>query len=266
MTQDETYYTLITGGSMGIGKAIAIECAGRGMNLILVALEGPELDETASEIRSTFPVDVRTFSVDLTEKDGPETVFRYCESEDLRINMLINNAGRGNSGFMESNSLEDYRSIMDLNNRAMVELTYFFLPGLKKLSRSYILNTSSMEATLPLPYKTVYTSTKHFIYGFSLALREEVAHTGLKVSVLCPGSVVTNEEGMQRIEAHGARAKLIVMFPDKVARIAIKRLLEGKRVIIPGFMPNFIVKTMNMVPTGMKMRILERLFRVYKEK
>lgn len=122
-----------------------------------------------------------------------------------------------------------------------------------------------MEATLPLPYKSVYTGTKSFIYSFSLALREELAGSRVSVSVLCPGPVLTNAEGLKRIEAHGKRARMVMLMPEEVAKTALSQLLKGKAVIVPGKINLAIVKCMKLFPTGLKMKLLERVFRVYRD-
>ncbi|NNC95773.1 MAG: SDR family NAD(P)-dependent oxidoreductase [Chitinophagales bacterium] len=259
-------YALVTGGSMGIGKALAAELASRGHHIVLVALDSPELYETASFLQKKFEVDVQTIAEDLTSKDGPLRIFETCKSRDLNVNILINNAGTGNSGLFEENRLEEYLNIIDLNNRAMVQMTYHFIRDLKNQEQAFILNTSSMEATLPLPYKAVYTATKNFIYAFSVALNEELKHnSNVKVSVLCPGSVITNAAGNERIKAQGAKSKIIILSAEKVAAIAIKGLFKGKRMIIPGVGPWFIVRAMGLLPDSLKLKILEKIFRAYKD-
>ncbi|MEO1053274.1 MAG: SDR family NAD(P)-dependent oxidoreductase [Bacteroidota bacterium] len=260
------YYTLITGSSHGIGKCMANECASRGMNIILVALDEPLLTETANELKASFPVKVEYLGIDLTAPDAAKRVYDWCEEQGLKVNVLINNAGLGKGGYFESVDMKDYLTIMKLNNQAMVELTYHFFNDLKSHAPSYILSSSSMEATLPLPYKAVYTGTKNFIYAFSLAIREELRSAGenVSVSILCPGPVLTNTEGLDRIKAHGKRSQLLLMMPEDVAKIAVKQMLRKKRVIIPGKLPWLIVKTFKFLPTALKMRILERVFRVYR--
>jgi len=245
-----------------------MECASRGMNVILVALDTPELRQTADEISRAYNVEVNYLGLDLTAPKAPEKVYSWSRHSDLKIDILINNAGIGNSGLFESNQLEEYINIINLNNRVMVELTYHFFNDLKSNGKGHILNVSSMEATLPLPYKAVYTGSKSFIYAFSLAIREELQGTGVGVTVLCPGPVLTNEQGYKRMQAHNNKGKvlnkLMIAYPDFVARKAIAGMLRGKRVVVPKVAPWAIVKLMKVVPTGLKMHLLERMFRVYK--
>lgn len=261
-------HALITGASSGIGKAMALECARRGMNVILIALDTPELQQTAVEIKRCYDVDVNYLGIDLTDMNAPEQVYQWTRRAKLSINVLINNAGTGNSGLFEDNELGDYIDIINLNNRSMVELTYHFFKDLKQNGKAHILNVSSMEATLPLPYKAVYTGSKSFIYAFTLAIREELKGTGVSATVLCPGSVLTNETGYQRIRAHGNKGKifnrLMITYPEIVARRAVKAMLKGRQVIVPNTVPWLIVKLMKIMPTALKMSILERIFRVYR--
>jgi short-subunit dehydrogenase len=263
--KNRKYYTLITGASQGIGKAFALECAARGMNLYLVALPDRFLDEVKKLITEKYSVDVITFAIDLTDPEAPGEVYEYALRNRIQINFLINNAGFGTSGLFEKSNPDVNCKMIMLNVQALVGLTRYFIDDLKSNAPSHILNVSSMEATLPLPYKTVYTGTKSFIYSFSLALREELRSCGIGVSVLCPGSVLTNEEGFKRIQSHGARAKLIVKRPEYIAQKTIPAVLKGQMEIIPGIIPRIFVKLGKGFPTNLKMRILERIFRVYRD-
>lgn len=248
---------------MGIGKAFSISCAKKGKHLILVALPDEQLEEIQKEILTTYQVEVLIFGIDLTQEGAVRRVFEFCVDNKLTINLLINNAGMGTGGKFENIPLEKHLQIVDLNNKVLVLMCHYFLPMLQKQDKAYILNMSSMEANLPVPYKAVYTGSKNFVYAFSLALREELRCGSVSLSVVCPGPVVTNAEVLQRIEAHGKRAKFVVLMPDEVAEISLKGLLNGKTIIIPGKFNWFLVKLSRLFPTAIKLGLLERLFRVY---
>lgn len=258
------YFTLITGGSQGIGKALAIECAKRGMNLLIVALENDHLESTVQEIRSKFNyIKVHELGIDLSRKEAAQEVLSWCQSNGYQVNVLINNAGFGRSGWFEKMPLGMYRTMIQLNNQALFELCYHFLPILKQNKPAHIMNMSSLEAYLPTPYKAAYTATKHFVFAYSLALREELKQFDVNVSVLCPGSTITNEDGRRRIQSQGKKAKLVIMMPETVAEIAITDLLNKKQIIIPGRVNKFIAFLSQRIPIRRKMRLLEKLFRAY---
>lgn len=257
-------FTLITGACKGIGKALAYECASRGMNVLLVSNDRDCLQSVCDDIRKQKGVESHCLAVDLMQEGAPEEVYRWVKEKDYSVDVLINNVGLGKGGTFTSMPLKDIHHMMTLNNKVMVEMTHYFIPELERHKDAHILSVSSLEARLPLPYKAIYTGTKNFIYAFSLAIAQELKFSGVKVSVLCPGPVLTNEDGLSRLNAHGQRSKLLMMYPDQVARIAIRAMLNGRQVIVPGRLNAIFFKLGSLLPVGMKMNILEKLFRVYK--
>lgn len=257
-------YALITGASLGIGREIAKELSRRNYNTLLVALDTPELKEVESYISENYATKVDSFGADLTDPRVAKKIYDWCLDHDYTVTILVNNAGFGEGGYFENINLDRYTKMIDLNNKAYVALIYQFLPEMKKLGNCHIMNTSSMEATLPLPYKAVYTGTKNFIYSFSLALNEEVRRFGVKITILCPGPVLTNEGGLQRLKAQGAKAKLLLMMPDQVAKVSVKNMLNGMLISNPGKMNWWITKVAKFIPTRFKMWILEKIFSAYK--
>ncbi len=249
---------------MGIGRSLALACAAQKRNVLLVALEAELLKPLCLEVRNAFGVEAHYFVADLTKSQDIQTVYEWCARNGFLVNMLLSNAGMGMSGLYERNDLSKYRDMVLLNNLAAVELTHHFLPMLKAQSPSYLMYTSSMEATIAIPYKAVYTASKHFLYGFALALREELREFGVQVSVLCPGPVATNASTRARIQTQGGMAKLLTLDADKVAQIALQGLLAGQQVIVPGFWPTLLERIASLVPRGPRMRIFHRIFRRYK--
>jgi len=257
-------YALITGASLGIGKAMAYECASRNINLLLIALPGKELEYLITALQKNYSIEVRHFAIDLTLEDSGKKILDWVNDNNFSINILINNAGIGGNGMFEYGNLDYYLKMIKLNTMAITSLTYHIIPKLKEHKEAYILNLSSVEAYLPLPYKAVYTGTKNYIYSFSLALREEMKHYNIKVSVLCPGPTITNRGGLQRIKAHGKKSKIMVLMAKQVARIAIKQMFKNKGIILPGTANLILAKFGRMLPILLRMRLLEKMFRVYR--
>ncbi len=257
-------WVLITGGTHGIGLSLACECLRQGLGIAVVALPDENQNVACKKFSSISGAGYKFLGIDLIKEGAIGRVLDWLETEQITVSYLINNAGFGRGGLFENTSWQEYRSMLLLNNQVMVELTYRLLPQLRTYGGG-VLNLSSMEATLPLPYKTVYTGTKAFVYNFSLALREEFRHHGVSVSVLCPGPVLTNEDGLRRLEAQGARAKLLVTTPDAIAPQTIRGMLSGKAVIIPGLLTRVLVWTSYITPRSIRMRVLERVFSRYRE-
>jgi short-subunit dehydrogenase len=157
----ERFYTLITGSSSGIGKALAFECARRNMNLILVSRPSPRLAAAAEEVSAKYnSVDVKFLGIDLIETDAPQKVFDWCIQQGLKVNYLINNAGTVGTAPFDKCDPAYLDSIIMLNMRTLTLLTRLFLPELKKYPVSKILNVGSMSGFFPIPYKSVYSASK----------------------------------------------------------------------------------------------------------
>ncbi len=252
---------LISGGSHGIGRAMALECLNRNLAVAILALPDQHLSEIVNEVDDP---DFHYLGIDLVNQDAHKQVLAWLAENNLSPKYLINNVGFGRGGCFESVPLREYQLMMTLNNQVLVNLTYALLPELKK-NKGGILNVSSMEASLPLPYKTVYTGTKAFIYNLSLALREEFRYYDISVSVLCPGPVLTNEDGLKRVKAKGKQAQLLLKMPEDIAPPAIDGLLSGKAVIIPGWLPKLLVRVAYFIPRRYRLRLLEKIFRSYRD-
>jgi hypothetical protein len=253
-------YTLITGGSSGLGRAFAEECAERGMNLILVALPDENLSHTSEYIKEKYKVKVWTYGINLSERDAPEKIYTFCEHHGLTVNMLINNAGVTGCTVFEKSSIEYNELRIQLNIRALILITRLFLPSMRKLDSAYILNVCSLAAFYAIPFKSVYSASKAFVLTFSKALREELRESPIKISVLCPSGIRTNVLSNARISTHGSKGRIFLVFPKKIAEISIKKLLKGNKIIIPGFMNKLILLLGKIIPEKIKQELLYREF------
>ena len=254
-------YTLITGGSSGIGKALARECAGRNHNLLLVALDNPELAKTADEIRKEFSVQVETFGIDLTEIDGPLRIYEWCHKNAFRVNILINNAGIAGAEIFEESDLAYSDVRIMLNVRALVLMTQLFIRELKNHSEAYILNIGSISAYYPIPYKSVYAASKAFVLSFSRALKEELRDSGISLTVINPNGVRTNTGSHGRIDSHGKAADLVILPVESIAKMAIEGMLKGKSVIVPGYANKVLLFVSRLMPSRIREKCIAAMFR-----
>ncbi len=255
MNSDKRIYTLITGAGEGFGKALAIECAQRKMNLILVALPGPELYSLSDFIKRNYYVDVIYFEKDLCQEESCLGLFNEVSALGLQVNILVNNAGIGSTALFEEGSLKMYEKQIKLNVLATTLITRLFLQLLERNTPSYILNVGSMASFFYLPKKQVYGATKSFIYFFSRSLRKEVEKDNIHVSVLCPGGMNTNPAVTLLNKTGNFFSRLSVMNPEEVAPVAIAELLRGKEVIIPGRVNRVFMLLNKILPERIKKRI-----------
>ncbi|WP_346320122.1 SDR family NAD(P)-dependent oxidoreductase [Chitinophaga sp. YIM B06452] len=250
-------YTLITGASSGLGREFAIQCARMGMHIILIALPGGNTASLAEQLMLEYRVDVRVYEFDLTDTDELRSNMDDIIA-NYPVNFLINNAGIGGTAAITDASLEKIDQIILLNVRSTALITRLLIPHMLQHEKSFIMNISSMAAFTPIAYKTVYPASKAFISVFSLGLKEELAGTSLSVSVVYPGPILTNSGTSRRIISQGLKGKMGLIPTHEIARKAIRMTLAGYPVIIPGAMNRISHFLMQLLPTGVKLRLVSR--------
>jgi len=249
---------MITGASQGLGRAFAEECAGRGMELVLIALPDTGLPDLARILRRAYEVRIEIIEMDLTDPEGPQKLAALARSRDFLVDTLVNNAGVGfMAPFSQSNTRQNETTIQ-LNVAALVRLTQEMLPALSERAHAWILNVASVGAFFPMPSMPVYSSTKGFVLSFSMLLREELRGTNVGVSVLCPNGIRTNRGTRQLIERQGWAGRLTCKYPDEVARAGIRGLLKGTGVIIPGLVNQALIRMSPLIPRSLYMRVISR--------
>lgn len=200
-------YVVITGASSGIGKEFAKRYAKRGLNLILVARNEDKLNSVKEEIGNESKVDIKVFPCDLAKSDGPKKVHEYTTTNDFKVSCLINNAGFGSFGKFEETSVESYQEMINLNDRALVSLTYLYLDDFKKNKEGRIINTASIASFMPGPYMSVYYASKAFVLSFSLALNEELKNENIQVIAICPAPTNTDFWKVAKVEMNDFKEK-----------------------------------------------------------
>ncbi len=241
-------YTLITGASKGIGKSMALECAKRSQNLILVARSEPELVAAAAEISKIYPVMVKFLAGDLTDGGFRTKLFEWCQNENLPVGILINNAGFDVWGDFSQSDINQQLNLIDLNIKALVDLTHKFLPQLKQQRKAHLLNVASLAGYYPIAYMSVYSASKAFVINFSRALRYELRSSSVKVSCLCPGSVATDFWKRNGMLPAGKDDNSGKMSAGSVAGSAISAMMRGKAVIVPGIVNKIYSPFLKLFP------------------
>ncbi|MDQ3100247.1 MAG: SDR family oxidoreductase [Bacteroidota bacterium] len=242
-------YALVTGASQGIGKAIALELASRGFGVIATARNRIGLEALCAEAGKFNGGRTHSIEVDLWEEGAVEKIADRVK-EIGKLTCLVNNAGQGLWGLFDQLPLEEQVRMMRLNMDVPVALTYALLPELKKQSRGYILNISSMVAYHALASMAVYSGSKAFILRWSRSLRLELKGK-VNVTCVCPGSVITGFTQRAGMTAMDDLAKKFGTPPEPVAKAAVDGLLRNKAVIIPGGTNRFTIAIQKLMPTAL---------------
>jgi uncharacterized protein len=226
---------LITGASAGIGLELAKLFAADGHDLVLVARRADALQKLADSLRTKHNIAVRIWPADLADPRAPLQLHERAVAEGVAVDILVNNAGFGAIGHFHALPPERQLGIIDVNMRALTEMTYHFLPAMRERRRGRILNLGSIVGFLPGPYMAVYYASKAYVVSFSEALAEELLGSGITVTCLCPGYTATEFQKAAGIAKTGLLARLRPMRADTVARIGYRGLMAGRRLVVPGW-------------------------------
>ena len=240
-------YCLVTGAAHGLGRAFALELAGRHLNTLLVDLPGNGLKELCSHIHEKYNVLSHCIECDLTKKEQVLDLGTSINRQ-FPVFMLINNVGTGGSVRFEEADTDYLDRIIQLNVMATTLLTRQLIPNLLAQKKAYILNVSSMAAFSPMGYKTIYPASKVFVHYFSRSLYQEYKHTNLFVSVVNPGPMKTNPDVTRRIEKQGFFSHWGVMSPEKVAAISIRQLFKQDTLIMLSLVNGLEWLALKLVP------------------
>lgn len=238
--------TVITGASAGIGGHLARVFARHGHRLLLVARRDERLQQLAGEIAQTAGMRPHCLPLDLAQPDAPERIAAHLAGLGLEADHVVNNAGFGLIGRAIENDRGRQLEMIDLNVRALTDLSLRFADSLAR-RRGGILNVASVAGFLPGPNMAVYYATKAYVVSFSEALHREMRKSGVRVTALCPGPVETEFQAVAGIRP-GSPPRLLEMPADRVAEAGYRGLMAGRRLVVPGFMNKVVIFLPRLVP------------------
>jgi short-subunit dehydrogenase len=250
--------SLITGASSGIGEAFARRLAALGRNVFLVARSEDKLVTLCNELGRENRVRAQYFVLDLSQPDAGERLFAETEKRGLEIDLLVNNAGFGSMGDFTKLDLTRELNMIDLNVKALIDLTYRFLATMRQRKRGAIINVASTAAFQPVPFMATYAATKAFVLSFSEAIWEENRPYGIEVLALCPG--VTETNFFEAAHGHKPPAR-VAETPEEVVDTAVKALGRGKGHVVSGMSNLAMVEAQRLIPRSVVVRVAGRMMR-----
>jgi short-subunit dehydrogenase len=250
---------LVTGASAGIGVDLA-ECFARdGYDLILAARSEGALQEVASRLSSTYGVKAHVIAQDLGAHGGGSALAAKIAERGHDVDVVVNNAGYGHAGALTSSDLATQLGMVDLNVRALVELTYIYWDRMIANRRGGVLNVASTAAFQPGPLMANYYASKAYVLSFSEALWEEARGTGVHVSCLCPGPTVSKfRERAGTGNTRLAQASK-VMASAPVARAGYEAWKRNQRVVVTGARNAFQAGLVKYIPRATLLRMVRNI-------
>ena len=251
-------WSLVTGASAGIGLALTEQLAAAGSNLVLTARRTDRLQKLAADLAAKHGVRIEVFGADLARPEAPHEIFAFTKARNLDIELLVNNAGFG--AFGNNHEIPESRlsEMIQVNCSAVVHLTRLFVPAMVERRHGDVLIVASVAAFQAVPFNSVYAATKAFDLIFSEGIAEELRPFGVRVCALCPGSTTTE---FQQVAGQPDRVFRSAETADKVARVGLEGLANGKTCVISGAMNRLMVEAERLAPRRFVAKMAAKMMR-----
>ena len=251
---------VVVGASGGIGRAIAKVVARERRTLVLVARSPEGLGAAAAEVRDAGG-EAFTLELDVLSVGASARLEDFLSTNGLICDVLVNSAGYGLRGAATALPIDAQLGIIDLNIRALGELTLRFLPGMVQRGKGGVINLSSVAGFVPGPYMALYYASKGFVRSFSEALHQELRRTGVTVTCVAPGPVST--DFLERSNAYQTPLFAILpkLDPEDLAERAWRGFKSGRRLVVPGVSAKLVALAVTLLPSAVMLPLIGRLQR-----
>jgi short-subunit dehydrogenase len=257
MTRNTKNYgtVLVTGASAGIGRELALEFGARAETLVLVARRLDRLEALKAELAGRYPgLKVVVLAADLSDESDIETLLGRVAGEAGPVDVLVNNAGLGDSVLFDRSEWARTRQVLRTNIVAVAQLTSVLVPGMVKHGKGGVLNIGSGAGLTVMPNAASYVGSKHFVAGFSEALRADLAETGVTLTQACPGPVDSEFDQVAGSVGGmaGAPPRFFRISAAQCAREALAGFDSGDAEVFPGRAYRFAMRVLPLLPMWLR--------------
>ena len=241
---------LVTGASSGIGETMARLLLQAGVPVVAVARRRERLEALADH------GDVEVLTADLGTPEGQGAVIQRIGAQEAPVDLVVNNAGFGTSGWFHEQDADRFAAEIDLNITALTRLSHAALATMIPRGRGHLLNVSSVASFQPGPKLGVYSATKAYVTSLTQALHEECRGTGVKVTALCPGLTKTEFQSVSNTEGYETQFPALAWTDvEMVARTGLNDVARGRAVSVPGLLYKTLVSTSQVTPGFLARRV-----------
>ena len=238
---------IVTGGSKGLGEAMAAGLASAGANLLLVSRDEAEATAAADRIAGEYPVRAIGMAADVTDERQVEGMVARCLDAFGRIDILINNAGINIRGPIESIPLDDFRKVQAVNVDAVWLCVKHVVPEMKRRKYGRIINMASTLGLVGLANRTPYATSKGAVVQMTRAMGLEFALDGITVNAICPGPFLTP---MNVPIAETEEAKKFIVGATAVERWGDLKEIQGAAMFLASPASSYVTGSMLTVDGG----------------
>ena len=252
---------VVTGGSRGIGFALAQHFVKKGRNVAIVSRDRAGLDQALTSLNVKSGVTIVGVACDVTHPDAHATISRHIQDAGLYLDVLANCAGVGAGGSFVSQGVDEIAGVTALNVDALTRLTRLALPDMIARRRGGVINFASLGAYVPGPNQAVYYATKSYVLSLTEALASETSGSGVSIAVVLPGPANTGFHAVMGAEKAFYRLLLPAMSAARVAASTVWCFEAGHRVIVPGLFNKIAFVALRILPHTITVPLMEWLLR-----
>lgn len=253
---------VVTGGSRGIGHALAARFASNGRAVVIVARGKNALEAAAEEIARATGGRIVPLALDVTRPDAPARLDAALGEARLYADVLVNNAGMGLSGPFVDQPPAAIEQLIALNVTAASRLMRHALPPMLARARGGILNVGSLGGLVPGPHQAAYYASKAYLVSLTEAVAFEARGRGVRIAVVAPGPVDTGFHRAMQAEDALYRTMLPALSAQAVARSAYRGFMIGRKVVVPGLLPTAAALAVKLLPHAVSVPIVGALLGV----
>ena len=226
---------LITGASAGLGAEFAKQLGHRGYDLILVARRREKLKQVAESLAKETGRQVETVSADLAQPDAPREIWEYVQSQGIRVDYLVNNAGSAGPHLLEEAEWEPQATFLELMMLSVTHMCHHFIPPMRERGFGRVINVSSFAGRLPRPAGAHYGPSKAYLVALSEELSLILGGSGVHVSALCPGFTHTDFHSSAGLDEMKAGLPHFLWYDaETVVREGIEAGEANKPILVSG--------------------------------
>lgn len=248
---DKTTWALVTGAGSGMGYCYARALAARGYNVLMVSNQD-FIAEKAAQVQKEYGVLTVGLLRDLSLQNAAEDLYAYCETNHIRVEVLVNNAGVYHDRDFLDDSATFNRLILGLHVTTPAMLCYYFGQDMAKCHKGYILNVCSVTSRIAVQRMSTYASTKAFLASFTRSLHVELRDKGVCVTNVSPGAVDTGLYHIRPVATRIGKAMGYIVTPEYLVKRALNGLFRGRaKVSVPCVWNGILLFVVSLIPTSL---------------
>lgn len=258
--------TVVTGGSRGIGLAIARRFAKAGHDVALVARHADALQAAAASLAREIPVTALAVPLDVTDAAAAQRIDAHLTANGFYLHTLINCAGVGLAGPFLSHSDDAIQRLLDVNVNALTRLMRHALPAMVARAEGGIVNVASLGGLVPGPNQAAYYASKAYVVSLTRAVATENTGSGVRITALAPGPIDTGFHQAMGAELSFYRQLVLALSADETARSAYRGYVLGQSLVVPGITAKLLQIALWIIPHAVLLPLVGWLLRRREER